>query len=118
MVADYECPEKAFPAGNGAILLSVLIGNAEFGVSRVSLGNKVLLAAAREIRQLLVGNGRDLHGTTLLVDTIVNDTNPVTNSTVVYYTLKCGDETHDFHHTYEVPDNGDSVVYHAPIALT
>src|SRR5262245_4131635 len=113
MVTDYDCPPQTFSPDDGDVRLTVAIGNGDYGVTRVALNGQVLRQGSTTVNGRLVGEGTDLHDSDLRVDTIVNDTNPITDRTVVYYRLECGATMHDFNFSFDVPTNGDSVVYHA-----
>jgi hypothetical protein len=105
--------EASYKVAEKAVKLTVIIGDAQLGVSRVLLEGKEIGRGA--IRDLLVGMGSKLVGKTLEVKSVVTDVNDKTNHTSVTYELKGGAQDNEFYLEGDVGKNGDSIIYRATV---
>lgn len=96
--------------GEGDVLLTVLIGNAQVGGSAVVAGGKTI--GEGNIKQLKLGTGSELRNFNVRIKTAVADINDLTNKTSVTYKLEEGGHT-TFEKSYnsEVENDGDSMVF-------
>ncbi len=108
--------DTSYQAADGDIRLTVIIGNAQIGVSNVKLNEKVL--ATGDIIQKSIGMGPNLVGQQLIVKTVVTDVNDSTNRTNVKYLLSGGRTDQEFDLNATVDEDGDSVVYLAIFEFT
>ncbi|HWR83445.1 MAG TPA: hypothetical protein VN285_09085 [Candidatus Deferrimicrobium sp.] len=105
--------EKDYQVADRDIALTIVIGNAQIGISCVKLGDTEL--ARGDIAKKVIGNGRDLAGKTLAIKTVVADVNDLTNRTNVTYQLRGGTDDQDYGLNAVVEENGDSAIYYATI---
>ena len=103
--------ETSCGVGTEAVSLTITIGNAQMGASRVLLEAKELGIGA--ISNLPIGKGPSLVGKTLRVKTVVTDVNDRTNLTNVRYTFKGLKGNNQYDLQAMVDEQGDSVIYHA-----
>jgi hypothetical protein len=73
----------------GTVLLTVVVGEGQDGLSRVTLDGAEL-AMSETIQQLEIGEGPELIGKKLKVTTSVTARNPNSRRTIVTYTLEGG----------------------------
>ena len=108
LIADYEVEDKP-------VQLSIVIGDAQVGVSVVKLGNKLL--ASGEIKNLALGGGPQLRGKALFVKSAVTDVNDSTNHTSLTYRFRCGAQQREFLSSATVDEEGGSVIYRTKFNL-
>lgn len=100
----YECLE------DHSVLLSLMIGNAQYGLSDVRKNGTLLVRDVRIVEQPL-GTGADLAKSTVIVRTIVNDINPSSNKAIVSYMLAGGPQPTAFQLTDEVEAHGEHLYF-------
>jgi hypothetical protein len=105
-----------YHVGNGKITISIAVGDGQMGTSAVWLGHTKVVQGV-DIENFGIGGGEQLRGQTLVIKTVVTDTNDQTNHTCVTYTLSGGVKDSQIFLEATVDDNGDSVLYRAAINL-
>jgi len=108
--------ETSYQVAEGTVNVTVIIGNAQIGVSSVVLGDEII--ATGDITEEDVGKGPELIGQQLVVKTVVADVNDSTNRTNVKYLLKGGKMEQEFNLYAIVDEDGDSVIYWARFNFT
>jgi len=98
-----------YQVADSIVELTITIGNAQMGASRVMLGGKVLATGA--VTEEKIGRGSDLFGKELAVKTVVADVNDSTNLTNVKYLLTGGKANQEFNFEETVDQHGDAVIY-------
>ncbi|HEX8831079.1 MAG TPA: hypothetical protein VF705_07945 [Longimicrobium sp.] len=95
----------------GQVALTVRIGEAQKGRSLLELDGQEFFRGL--VRDHPIGDGADLVGRTLLVDSVVVDINPNTNRTSVRYELSNAGVIRTFDLQFAVDAPGDTVDYTA-----
>lgn len=108
--------DTTYEVGEGAVRLTITIGNAQFGSSLVRLGEEELGLGA--IENLTLGDGPELAGQTLFVKSVVTDISDKTNRTSIRYVLTGGLAERVFDLSATVPEEGASIIYRATIRFT
>lgn len=90
--------------------LSVTIGNGNVGGTAIMLDGR-LVQASENIKNFVLGKGKDLRGKEIACTTTVQDMNPNTNRTSVTYTLRFGDSAKDFPYELTVSEAGGRAIY-------
>jgi hypothetical protein len=88
------------------ISLSIIIGNAQIGSSSVKFKFSSVILAKGEIKDLVIGSGKDIVGKILRVATRVLDANPATNKVSVTHHFDNGSPA-DFLYEDEIPEGHD-----------
>jgi hypothetical protein len=104
-----------YAVGSGSVTLTVIIGNAQIGASRVKLDGKEIDRG--QIEDLIVGNGPQIIGKTLSIKSAICDVSDKTNVLTVRYTLKGGKSDKNFDLEDSVAIEGDSLVFRATIGF-
>jgi hypothetical protein len=99
---------------SGPVRLSIIIGDAQIGVSLVKI-EKNQVAKEEKIKDLPLGKGSELRGKTLSIKTRIADVNTKTNHTSVTYQLIDGTQTTEFYLEGTVEAEGDAISYRATI---
>jgi hypothetical protein len=99
------------------VLLSVFIGEGQFGRSDVIVDGKQIVRVTGDITELRLGAGDQLKGKELRINTMGVDINTDTNRLRVDYELKGGDGVLSFDSREKVKDN-DSVLFLTTVSLT
>jgi hypothetical protein len=102
--------------GAGAVTLSVIVGDGQFGTSLVTADATDFPPG--DVSELELGTASALRGTLLKIKTIVTDINDRTNSTSLTYSLRGGVAPLDAIVSATVDEEGGSVVYRATFQLT
>lgn len=97
------------------IQLSIMIGDAQIGVSAVFLEDRKV--GQGDIHDFVIGPGAEIKGKRLKIKTIVTDVNDNTNQTSVTYLFKGGDRDHSFSASAMVDQEHGSVTYRAVITF-
>ena len=105
-----------YHVANGQVTLTIIIGDAQLGSSLVSLNGKEL-QRGDDIVDCPIGNGPDIKGKALKIDTVINDVNDATNHTSVTYQLKGGIQDSTYNLEGTVASEGDSLIYRATFNL-
>jgi hypothetical protein len=95
---------------NQPATLSVTIGDGQAGGTAVMLDGK-LVQAGGVMKNVPLGNGKDLKNKELGCTTTVEDINPNTNRTSVTYTLQLGTAKKEFPYEITVSAGGGRAVY-------
>ena len=82
--------EAQYRVGDGPVYLSLLVGEAQFGVHDIYLKNRKLLRAGGNLA-IELGKGPNLVGQDLRVATLATDINSQTNRLTVTYVLSGGE---------------------------
>jgi hypothetical protein len=109
--------DESYTVGAGDVLLSLNIGEGQFGTSDIFLGSTQILRASGPIGGLLLGPGPDLEGQTLLVRSFVSDVSTMTNKMSVTYRLSGGRTAKTIVARGAVARQGQSLVFETRIAL-
>lgn len=104
-----------YAVSQGQVKLTIIIGDAQLGSSKVALGNKEL--ARGEINDLPIGDGSVIAGKTLFIKSVVTDVNDKTNHTSITYVLRGGKEEKKYELSEDVEEEGGSMVYRAEFDL-
>ena len=80
--------QTTYVVGSGSVSLDVTVGNAQIGSSVLRLGNEVV--GSGQGGKFVVGQGTDLIGKVLTVNTVVTVINPTTSQVAVTYRLTGG----------------------------
>ena len=106
--------EERYQVGSGEVSISVVIGNAQFGVIDVRFAGESQ-PLARQSNTVLVplGPGDGLVGRDLVVRTLATDVNPFTNRLIVTHVLSGGPENEIFPMQHEVSEDGEVVYFRA-----
>jgi hypothetical protein len=110
MPADVKV-EKDYKVADGRVLLSLVIGEGQFGRTDVRLNTVRLLRASGSIGNLVVGAGPDVVGKTLKVRSVVLDTVAATNRMSVTYKLSGGTQTKEFVARGTVASEGGNLIF-------
>ena len=106
---------KTYAVSQGPLKLTIIIGDAQLGSSRVVLGDKEL--ARGEIKDLPIGDGSVIAGKTLFIKSVVTDVNDKTNHTSITYVLRGGKEDKEYVLSEDVGKEGGSMIYRATFDL-
>ena len=96
------------------VFLTVIVGNAQFGVTLAHLDGRKVAEGPQLITETL-GKGESLAGTLLVVRTAVADVNPHTNRAIVSYQLTGGAVNVVEHSQKDAEEDGDIVPFKAVI---
>ncbi|MDD5530697.1 MAG: hypothetical protein PHX21_11835 [bacterium] len=107
--------EESYKVNEGEVRLTIIIGNAQIGISCVRLNDTILHTG--DVSELLIGRGPEISGKTLSIKTSVNDVNPATNRTNVYYALKGGKTDKEYNLEEVASGAGAQVIYRAKFNL-
>lgn len=107
--------ERDYLVSDGAVFLSVSIGDKQIGTSVVTLSGAILRMG--DIKDLKIGEGPALDGKVCSVKTVVTDVNDSTNMTSVTYHLVGGKKDEQFVLESEVKKDGDSIIYRTKITF-
>jgi hypothetical protein len=111
--------QKRYPVMDGPIGLSVVVGNAQFGLIDVRFqGSQTPLDRRSNSVTVDLGQGGDLIGKTLMVRTVVSDVNPSTNRMIVTHVLSGGPENEVFTMRGEVQQENDFLLFRAEFTFT
>ena len=103
----------------GPVGLSVVVGNAQFGLIDVRFqGDQAPLDRRSNVVTLDLGKGSDLLGRTLMVRTVVSDVNPSTNRMIVTHVLSGGPENRVFTMHGQVQQENDFLLFRAEFTFT
>jgi hypothetical protein len=116
MPADVKV-EKDYKVGDGRVVLSLVIGEGQFGRTDVRLNTVRLVRASGSIGDLLVGDGSEIQGKTLRIRSVVLDTVRATNRMSVTYKLSGGTQTKEFSAKREVGKEGGNLIFEANVDL-
>lgn len=108
--------DKEYVVRNKNVFLSLTIGEGQFGTSDVFLDDDHVLRASGPLKVLL-GNGSDIVGETVIVRSVVNDVSSATNKMSVTYRLTGGAAAAEFVAKGKVVDAGDLLIFEATFAL-
>ena len=116
---DISVPDDpSYVVSDGAELqLTVVIGEGQVGLSTVLLDTTPVVSNQEAITDQPIGAGQDVRGKTLVVDTIVNDVNPLTNRVTVTYELTGGPAPQTFVASGTASAAGAATFVEAMIAL-
>jgi hypothetical protein len=92
---------------NGRLHLTVTIGEGQLGASTVFRGGTVLVKGGVVVANLDLGNAGDLHGTNVVVDSIVNDISSHTNRMSVTYVVTDSGKKQKFIARHKVENEGE-----------
>jgi hypothetical protein len=98
-------------ADDEEVLLSIVVGDAQLGASRVLLGTTQV--GLGQIADLSLGLGSAVRGQTIKIKSVVTDVNDATNHTSITYRVGA----QELSQTATVDEQGDSVIYRATIQL-
>jgi hypothetical protein len=104
-----------YKVGDGKVLLTVVIGEKQFGSSLLRIGSKEV--GEGDIDKLEVGDGPSLAGSTHSIKTVVADLNDMTNRSSVTLLIEGGPTNAKHTLSVEVDDNGDSAIYRSAVAF-
>jgi hypothetical protein len=111
--------QEEYRVMDGPIGLSVVVGNAQFGLIDVRFqGSQTPLERRSNSVTLDLGQGEDLIGKTLMVGTVVSDVNPSTNRMIVTHVLSGGPENEVFIMRGEVQQANDFLLFRAEFTFT
>ena len=116
MPADVKV-EKDYKVADGRVLLSLVIGEGQFGRTDVRLNSVRLLRTSGSIGHLVIGAGPDVLGKTLRIRSIVLDTVAATNKMSVTYKLSGGAQTKEFLAKGTVASEGGNLIFEANFDL-
>lgn len=106
--------QEKYVVVDGPIGLSVVVGNAQFGLIDVRFqGTQTPLERKSNSVMLDLGQGGELIGKTLIVRSIVSDVNPSTNRMIVTHVLSGGPENEVFTMRGEVEQESDFLLFRA-----
>lgn len=88
------------------VSLSIIIGNAQIGSSTVKFKFSSVILGKGEIKDLVIGKGKDITGKILRVATRVLDANPATNKVIITHQFDNG-EPADSVYEDEIPEGHD-----------
>jgi hypothetical protein len=91
------------------VKLTIIIGDGQRGIPVAMLGSNIIQIG--NTHQILIGNGADLRGKTLIVSTLVDDVNPKTNHTSISYIIEGGASILHEINTEDVINNCGSIFY-------
>ncbi len=97
------------------VTLTIIIGNAQLGISRVKLDDLEL--ARGEIDNLLIGKGPAIAGKAIYGKSVVTDVNDKTNRVNVCYIINGGKVDMEYHSETMVAEEGDSKIFRAKFEL-
>jgi hypothetical protein len=103
--------DETYAVGSGPVHLDVLVGDAQVGQTLVKLDD--VEVGIGDIVNLPVGDGLDLIGRSIVVQSWVTDINPHTNRITLRYILRGGAEEHIVDQVAFVPEEGDSIILEA-----
>jgi hypothetical protein len=95
----------------GAVSLTVSIGDAQIGGSVVRIGSDI--KGTNQIQDLTLGTGPELKGQSVKIKTTVTDINDSSNKTSVTYEFSGGLHPLNTEVISEVANDGDSMVFNA-----
>jgi hypothetical protein len=107
--------KTSYMVADGEVKLTVVIGDGQLGASIVFLNTTPIEKG--EIKDQVIGLGKSLHGSKLLVKTVVSDVNDQTNHTCITYILTGGVKDNSFSLEATVANEGDSIIYKAEFDL-
>ena len=107
--------EADYPLASDPVVLSVVVGNGQFGSSVVHL--KYTEKGRGEITDLEIGSARTCKGKKLTVKSVVTDVRDETNNMVVTYVLKGGVSEQSFTSSGLVEREGGSLLFRAVFHL-
>lgn len=108
--------ETDYEVGDDPVRISILIGDGQFGTSVMWIGERIF--GPGDIANVVLGDGADLTGETLVIKSIVTDINDQTNHTSVTYDLDGGPVAANHVVEAVVDQEGDSVIYRTRIRFT
>ena len=105
-----------YAVAEGSIFATVFVGEAQRGRWTISVGNDDK-GEGLGPQRINVGDGKALAGATLVIEALVNDTNPFTNMTSLRITLEGGPQPKTSSLQHVVTSDGASVFYVARYLL-
>jgi len=90
--------------------LTVTVGDAQAGGTAVTVDGR-LVQAGGNIKNFVLGKGKELRDKEIGCTTTVQDMNPDTNRTSVTYTLRFGDAAQEFPYEVTVNQAGGRAIY-------
>jgi hypothetical protein len=107
--------EKEYAARRAAVLLSLAIGEGQFGRTDVLLDDTRLIRASGDMKDLRLGPGNDLVDKKLTIRSLVVDVNSRTSRMSVSYRLKGGPEVLEFTVPGRVTSEGGLLVFETTV---
>ena len=92
---------------NGRLHLTITIGEGQLGATTVLRGGTVLVKGGVVVANLDLGKAGDLHGTNIVVDSIVNDISSQTNRMSVTYLVADSAKKNKFVARHKVESEGE-----------
>ncbi len=108
--------KKEYAVGSGAIRLSVLVGDRQYGTSMVFLDDELL--SNGDIDELPLGAGEEIAGRTVSVYTVVTDVRDRKNDMSVIWILTGGEKTATFEKSGSAAKSFGSQMFKAVFELT
>ena len=105
-----------YAVSDGPVFATVTVGNGQRGRWSISIGNEDK-GEGLSPERIEVGDGKTLAGATLVVEALVTDTNPLTNTTNLQITLEGGSQPKTSSLQHVVSADGASVFYVARYVL-